>query len=282
MFRKFVPSLNREEWARKLIIPLYMEGYIETMWNTRKADKRGGWRLKSGLWSPWFFNMRPVGSSPALFYDICTSMSELIIQSAEVEMLVGVDMAGIPLVGGIARAMYDSGFPVKVGYTRPLPRKVKTPLECLELIREIDGRVTDYSDKEYLEGNLEPMRIGILDDMATDLGSKIIARTIVLWQAGLRNVQVTCDDVFYFLNRNKHNVQKGVDFAANQEAGLCPTKLNVKYVLEIDDHLAELEKVMKPGEFAVFINYQQESKRYQEDTGEEERRKAIELAAQGK
>lgn len=281
----FKPSRSKEEWASKLIIPLYTEGYIETLWNTSKPQHKGkGWILKSGRWAIWFFNMRPAGSSETLFYDICTSMAEMIINHHEkVDMLIGVEMAGVSLAGAVSRAMYDMGYPIKHGYTRPLPKKVRNPKECLELIRQIDATVASYSDKEYVEGRLEQVRnVGVLDDMATDLGSKIIARLIVLWQAGLRNAEITCRNIFYFLNRTRGNITKGLDFALESELGLYPESLDVNYVLEIDEHLTELKKVMKPGEFEWFMEFQKNSNQFNEsENGLRNRSEVIAAAARG-
>ncbi len=105
-----------------LIIPLYEEKYIQTLWNTNDPVKRAkGWTLKGGLWSPWFFNMRPVGDSPELFFEICSIMSNLIIGTGKKPgLLIGVEMAGLPLVGGISTVMRWEGFNQRFGYTRPL------------------------------------------------------------------------------------------------------------------------------------------------------------------
>jgi len=279
----FKPSRTKEEWSRKLIVPLYTEGYIETMWNARKSvHKEKGWILKSGLWSMWFFNMRPVGSSEELFHDICTAMAEMIIANHEVDMLIGVEMAGISLTGGVSRAMYDMGYPIKHGYTRPLPKKVRNPMKCLELIKEIDGQVADYSEKEYVEGRLElATNIAILDDIATDLGSKIIARQIVLWQAGLRKIKVNCSDLLYFLNRTKGNTHKGLDFATEKESAQCPEGLSVDYMVEISDCLGWLKKLMRPREYEVFMEYQNNPGQFQGDQGESNRREVIKMATLG-
>ncbi|MFA6306981.1 MAG: hypothetical protein WCV70_03260 [Patescibacteria group bacterium] len=285
---EFKPSKSKEEWASRLIVPLYNEGYIETLWNARKPYHREhGFTLKaSGKWALWFFNMRPAGSSPELFYDICTSMAEMIIvhrEQKELDMLIGVEMAGIPPVGAVSRAMYNLGYPMKFGYTRPLPKKVMSPIECLELLRKIDANVTGYSNKEYVEGRLEwATNVGILDDMATNLGSKIIARLIVLWQAGLRNTSVVCNQIFYFLNRTRGNIQKGIDFVNETESGLYPASLDVNYIIEMDDHLAELKTVMKPGEFEWFTEFQKNSKQFDgSEDGLRNRREALAAAARG-
>jgi len=284
MEKIFKPTKPKEVWAEELIIPLYTEGYIQTLWNARKLEhKEKGWTLKSGQWAPWFFNMRPSGSSEKLFYDMCTAMAEMIIIQSKVDMLIGVEMAGISPAGAISRAMYDMGYPIKHGYTRPLTRKVRNPLDCLELIRKIDEDYADYSEKEYVEGRLElAQNIGILDDMATDLGSKIIARQIVLWQAELRNIKITCDDIFYFLNRTEGNIQKGLEFSNEKEQGLYPASLNINYVLEFNAYLPKLKKIMKPGEYETLIEFQKNPKQFDgSDDGKRNRRKVIAMAANG-
>ena len=270
----FKPSRSKEEWGNRLITPLYKEKYLETIWNTTDPRFKGrGWTLKSGVWAPWFFNMRPAGSSPDLFYDICTSMSEMILNYHDnIDFIIGIEMAGVPLVGGVSRAMCDEGYPIGMGYTRPLPEKPKTPMKCLELLARIDETVTDYSQKEYVEGRIELARnIGIIDDMATDLGSKLIARLIILWQAKLRGVSINCNEILYFLNRNRGNKQKGLDFENEVELGLYPQKLNVDYVIEFDDHLPVLKNVMRPEEFEIIMEFQQNPKQF----GGEDRRREV-------
>jgi len=74
---------SNDEWADLLIIPLYNERYLQTLWNAAKEQhRREGWTLKNKSWAPWFYNMRPIGDSPKLFHDVCHGMSDLISHHA--------------------------------------------------------------------------------------------------------------------------------------------------------------------------------------------------------
>ena len=70
---------SKEEWTERLIVPLYENKFIQTLWNAAKENnRRQGWTLVSGVWAPWYFNIRPVGDAPQLFHDICQAMTEMI------------------------------------------------------------------------------------------------------------------------------------------------------------------------------------------------------------
>lgn len=276
---------SKEEWGDHLIAPLYNHRYLQTARNAIEPIHRAkGWILKNKTWAPWFFNMRPLGSTPRTYYDACTSVAEMIItdnlcSDRRIEFLIGVEMAGVPMVGGVSRAMFDMGYQIKMGYTRPLPKKVRTPAECAALLAEIDATVTDYSDKQYVEARLtEAFRYAILDDMATDIGSKIIGRTILLWQAKLASLDIECLNVFYLLNRNRGAAEKGIaDFAANTDPGLYPAELRVNYVMEFDDHLPKLEGTMSKCEYSAIREFQDEPAKFQGSEGENNRQRLLSL-----
>lgn len=249
-----------------LMIDLYREKYTQTLWNTDNSDKQqNGWRLKNGMWSPWFFNMRPVGSSPELFYRCCASMAKL-ISTYEIDMFIAVEMAGINLSGGIAIASFlNEKIKRPIGYTRPLPKKVRTPVEAMQLLKSIETNVADYSQKEFVEARLyNGQRIAIFDDMSTNLGSKIITRLIVLWVAKQKGISVECNKIFYILNRNKGNCQAGLDFAYEPEQGLYPAPLEVNYILEFDDYLPSLRPFMKEPEYEVISEFQKNPAHFQD------------------
>ena len=304
-------KISIEDRAKQLMVPLYQEGYTMTLWNTKDIAKQiKGWYLKGGIWSPWFFNMRPVGSSPQLFFQLCSGMADLLSDHQDVNMLIAVEMAGINLSGGMAIAsMLEQYLGRPIGYTRPLPRKARTPLAALTLLRAIDaGNVddrqeklaeaivileggdlskfpeeeirqsraldmlrkisfeqVDYGQKDYVEAILtDGLRIGIFDDMAMNLGSKMIARLTTLWEAKRRGVSVTCDKIFYILNRNLENRQVGLDFADETEAGLYPAPLEVNYLIEFMERLPDLKPSMKEVEYDTIIQFQENIDHFQD------------------
>ncbi|MDD5032083.1 MAG: hypothetical protein PHR36_03495 [Patescibacteria group bacterium] len=265
---------SAEEWARMLFVPLYQEKFLQTIWNTPDPMRQQeGWRLKSGKWSPWFFNMRPLGDSPELFFNCCVAMADLISEHEDVDVITAVEMAGINLSGGMAvvsRSLLS--IPRRIAYTRPLPKKVRTPEEAAELFSQFDEGVAGYGQKEFIEGRLlDGDRVAIFDDMATNLGSKIIARLTVLWMAKQMGISVTCNKIFYFLNRERENRQRGLDFAKRTEPGLYPEPLHAHYVIEFDDHFPDLNGIMHPEEFQVISDFQRDDSGRFQDKGEQQR-----------
>ncbi|MBF0343370.1 MAG: hypothetical protein HQL06_03980 [Nitrospirae bacterium] len=269
--------MNQEEQSRNLIIDLYKEGYIQTLWNAVEHKNRAeGWWLKSGIWSPWFFNMRHVGSSPKLFYDICCAMADMISQH-DVNLLIGVEMTGLPLAGGIAIALtskHRRGQPI--GFTRPLSKKARTALEALQLLQD-SSDIAVYGQKSLVEARLHNNDIvSIIDDMATDLESKIIARLLVLKEADRQNIKVQCNKIFYLLNRNKQIRQKGLNFINEKELQLYPAALEVNYIIEFDEALPFLRSCMAPEEYEAIIAFQENKEQFQD---EKTRKELIKIAS---
>jgi hypothetical protein len=258
---------SKEEWADLLIIPLYREMYLQTLWNAAKEKNRlEGWTLKNDSWAPWFYNMRPIGDSAKLFHDVCRAMADLILVHS-LDVLIGIEMAGVPLIGGTAVAsLAYNDRSRRIGYTRPLPEKVRTPQECMDLLRKIStASAQQYGQKEFVEARLRNGDIvGIFDDMANNLGSKLIARLIVLWAAQQSRISVTCNKIFYTLNRSANNRKKATDFAFNPELGLVPAELEVDYIIEFDEKLPKLQKVMRPDEYRVIYDFQNNPGHFQD------------------
>ncbi|KKR19856.1 MAG: hypothetical protein UT48_C0028G0010 [Parcubacteria group bacterium GW2011_GWE2_39_37] len=249
-----------------MIVPLYRERYLQTIWNAEKqVNQNEGWTLKNKTWAPWFYNMRPVGDSPELFYDVCDVMAELTEKYPEVNLLTAVEMAGLLPVGGTSIVRSGNGQPVRIAYTRPLPTKVKTPEEAVIVLNELSTDVAGYGQKDFVEGRLiDGDNIGIFDDMANDLGSKLIARLIVLWYAEQIGCSVQCDHIFYFLNRNLKTLQTIADFPNHSNSTLKPANLKVDYVIEFIEALPLLEKVMAPAEYRVICDFQERPEHFQD------------------
>lgn len=250
---------------KDLFIALYKHGFIQTVWNAEKEEnKKKGWVLVSGQKVPWYFNMRPIGDAPKIFYNTCLLMAAM-IKNTDTDLMIGVEMAGVPLVGGIsvASCVNEISPPLKFGYTRPLPRKARNPEDVIRILGEIDGSVQSYGQKDFVEARMyNGMNIAVVDDMSTTLGSKIVARQIILWEAQRRGVKVNCNKIFYFLDRGDDNIQAGLDFAKNPDERLHPEGLDVQYVLKFNDFIPLLEEVMSPDEYSVICEHQRNSKRF--------------------
>lgn len=262
LIQEFSGMDEYEQECKWLVGELYKGKYIQTLWNTDDADKRqNGWTLKGGVWSPWFFNMRPIGGSPRLFRRICLLMGEMIFYGCaeyKINHLIGVEMAGIPLASAAWMHCIKGGIYPKLGYTRPLPEKTRTLEETyLKYSEWKKSDPTGYGQKSWVEGRIsDGDYMAIVDDMSSDLGSKLIARFMVLEEAKKLSCKVGCDHIFYFLNRNKDTPKKAMEFFA-AEPQYYPHMLYVHYFLEFSDHLDALASEMREAEFRVISDYQE-------------------------
>jgi len=253
--------MDKEFWTRVLVRPMYRNQIIQTIRNTPDPKRRAeGWILKNGLWSPWFLNLRLIGNYPDLFNKVCSAMADMMNGHRNIDILVGVEMAGVPIVGGLSTTMFNSGNPMRFGYTRPLPEKVRTVEAALSLLNTISGEVASYGQKSLVEIVLQNGdNVAILDDMATSLESKLIARELLLWEARQKKVEVRCESAFYLLNRNE---------AIMAVAGKI--SLEIDYVVEFNHGLRHLEGEMSHSEFGIISAYQEDPGQFQDKAVQEE------------
>ncbi len=259
--KSFRKNSLRQKWALKLLPSIYQKGIIQTLWNTKDLKYlESGWILKNNSWSPWFLNLRALGNFPCLFRDVCYGMAELVDEeSYNFNTLIGVEMAGIPLASSLAIILHEYyGKAKKIGYTRPLPRKPRTLEEALTILNNLDLQAFTYGQKSFVEVGFENKdRVAIVDDMATDLSSKLISRLIILREAERRGVQIECNKIFYFLNRNKNNALVA-DYFQYALPELYPAKLEINYLIEFEDCLPLLKSSMRAKEFETIMEYQKD------------------------
>ncbi len=255
-----------DDWLKEIFQRLYQGRFIQTIWNAYdKKNRLAGWTIKSGLWVPWFFDMRDLGDDPKLFYDVCSAMAWMISRHKDIDNLLAVEMAGIPLVGGVTALLTEMDTPKRISYTRPLKTKVRKPEELMRVLQE--SNVDGYGQKDLVEGRIaNDDRFAVFDDMATTLDSKIIARAILLHVAEQQGIKLTCDKVFYFLDRGKQSKKSGLDFANSDLKQLWPAQLDVNFVIQFDEYLPALEEVMTPNEFQAIADHQKDPKRFGEDS----------------
>jgi len=206
-----------------------------------------------------------LGSVPELYNRVVHAIAELIIDHPEVNALVGVEMAGISIASAAPIVLLQRyGREIKNGYTRPLPRKPKSAEDVIPILKEFGPNVADYGEKGYVELDFDPGdNIAVLDDMATTLGSKLIRRSVTLWEAEQRKIGVSCNTILYFLNRGIENKQTGLDFAI-KPVELYPAPLKVDYVVEFDEQLPLLKTVMRESEFEVISQFQKNRSHFQD------------------
>ncbi len=145
---------------REITIELYRRRLILT-W---LRDKPEGWRLVSGLWSPFYLQLRNLPSHPDLMQSIGRLVAASVAQEVpDVTRLVGVAMAGIP----IATAASIAG-KVPCAFTRKV--------EGARDVSTLSSHLEEYGDHSLVEGELRDGDVLVLvDDLVTRFDSKLVA-----------------------------------------------------------------------------------------------------------
>ncbi len=148
-------TASREQLGKDIISSMYQERMVLTWYR----DKPEGWTLASGLWSPFYVNMRLVSSTknPELYRNAGKAIGMLLDDIGFVpdgkHRVVGVAMAGIPLANAVT---LQKGIPSL--YTRKLPEDVKNPEKLNEYLKA-------HGQHAMVEGEIESGdRLAIIDD----------------------------------------------------------------------------------------------------------------------
>jgi orotate phosphoribosyltransferase len=180
---------EKEQYGREIICELYREGMIRTWYR----DNPDGWRLMSGLWSPFYIQLRPLSCYPALLKKVGGGLGALIQKEIpSVNRCVGIAMAGIPIATAISLM---TGIPS--GFTRKL--------EGVHTVGELRSFIAQYGEHALVEGIFEEGdRIALVDDLATKFDSKVIALEQVREEMARRRcTRVTVQDVVVLLDREQ-------------------------------------------------------------------------------
>ncbi len=180
---------KRDRFGREIIRDLYHEGMIRTWYR----DHPEGWKLMSGLWSPFYIQLRPLSNYPELLKKVGEGLGALIHNEIpEVNRCVGIAMAGIPLATAISLL---AGIPS--GFTRKL--------EGVHTLEELRSFIDQYGEHALVEGIFEEGdRIALVDDLATKFDSKVIALEQLRQELERRHcTRVTVEDVVVLLDREQ-------------------------------------------------------------------------------
>lgn len=266
-----MPIEKREEQARGILTRLYEEGFVETIYNSQHPKhQREGWTLKNGMWSPWYLNLRPIGASPKLVTDIALAMNQMICEEfGGLDQLIGIEMAGVPLVAAIATVSGPRTQLMRYSYTRPLAEKIRTPDE---LKAKMQGTETlyGYGEKELVEGRFrDGESICLVDDMVTNFGSKLIAKMLTEYELKKRGVKdYKIEHAVVVLDR---------EMGAEEEAGKENMQLRslIKFKTKGLDWLKDR---MHPEEHELLTDYQEHPEKYSYAKGKEMREEVIRRA----
>ena len=211
------------------------EIYENRMLLTSIRDKPEGWTLHSGLWSPFYIQLRILSSFPETLKKVGQALGTLIKEEApHINRLVGIAFAGIPIATATSLSL---GIPAC--HTRKIIG-VRTEQELQEAISK-------YGQHSLLEGDAKDGdAICLIDDLVTGMESKLVARSQVIAELEKRGVSdFTVDDIAVVVDR-----QQGARKRANE------LKINLHTLIDlVDEGLSLIRDRMTEKEFAMVSDY---------------------------
>lgn len=222
------------------------------MIETWYKDKPDGWTLVSGLWSPFYINLRLLGSksrSDEILTEIGSAMGAMIKKKLPyVNKLVGVYIAGIPLATAITMT---TGIPSC--YARNLPR-IKSIDDFYQNIEQLKKELEEHGQHRLVEGDFrDGDRIAIVDDLVTTFKTKLITRAQIYEAAKDKGVNVTCEDVVVLIDREQ-GAREVASSVGMRLWALIPFKSKgIKWLKDKMNHI----------EYKVIVDYLKEPQKYQ-------------------
>jgi len=216
--------------AVEVVRTLFDEGLIRTWYRHQKQ----GWILRSGMWSPFYVQLRPLVSKPKLLGTIGKALANLIQRECPgVNRVVGVAMAGIPIA---VSTSLSSGIPA--AYTR-------------KVVRANDSSQPTYGEHSLIEGELlDRDVVAVIDDVVTRFDSKFEAIEQLQHEADRLGIKISCPDVCVVVNRLQTQVPSGIRLHSLVQ--LTPDKVNT------------LKPFLLPREYEVIDEYLKNPQSFQD------------------
>ncbi len=178
---------EKEELGKEITRLLYENGLIKTWYR----DNPDGWKLVSGLWSPFYVQLRPLPSYPELLRKVGYALGKMLKEECKaVNKVVGVAMTGIPIACAIT---------LQEGIPSLWTRKIE-----VRSLAEFKKYIQSYGEHTLVEGEFETGdRIAVIDDLATKFDSKLVAIEQIKTEAKKSGLKVECKDVIVLLDREQ-------------------------------------------------------------------------------
>ncbi len=191
----------QDKLGHEIIKLLYQEKIILTWYR----DNPQGWKLVSGVWSPFYINLREISAFPTILKKAGQALSELIKHKIpDANIILGLAMAGIP----IATAASIEG-----GIASAFTRKI----EGLNDISSFEEAIHKYGKHSVIEGRLsEGDKIVLIDDLVTRFTSKIQGVKLVEYEAKKRNLhKLEVKDVAVLIDREQGGAEEARKYDMN-------------------------------------------------------------------
>lgn len=212
---------------------------------TSTRDKPEGWTLHSGLWSPFYIQLRILSSFPETLQKVGQALGALVKEEApHINRLVGIAFAGIP----IATAMSLS-----IGIPACHTRKIVG----VRTEQELQEAISKYGQHSLLEGEVKDGdAICLVDDLVTGMESKLVARGQVITELEKRGISdFTVDDIAVVVDRQQGARQRASELNVNLHSlidlvdeglPLIRDKMTEEEFTMVSDYLADPTGFKKP------------------------------------
>ena len=209
--------------------------YEKRMILTSVRDRPEGWTLHSGLWSPFYIQLRVLSSFPETLKLVGNALSILIKEEVpSVNRLVGIAFAGIPIATAVS---LESGIPAC--HTRK-SLGARTEQELFDAIGK-------YGQHSLMEGEVQDGdTLCLIDDLVTGMESKLVGRAQVLAEMKKREISdVSVDDIAVIVDRQQGARERAKD-------------LNIRLhslIDLIDEGLPSIKDLMSEDEYQIVSEY---------------------------
>ena len=212
---------------------------------TSKRDRPEGWTLISGLWSPFYIQLRLVSSFPDTLSKVGQAMAQMIKEEApHINKLVGIAFAGVPIATAVS---LESKIPAV--HTRKLTG-VKSEEDLQKMLQS-------YGQHTLVEGLLEDGdALCLVDDLVTGMDSKLVARGQVITELKKRGISdFTVDDIAVVVDRQQGARQRAKELKVNLHSlidlvdeglSLIREKMSDEEFVLVSEYLADPSSIKKP------------------------------------
>ena len=204
---------QKEIFGKEIIKLLYKNKMILTWYR----DNPDGWKLVSGMWSPFYIQLRELIAFPDILKKVGSYLSEVIKNEIpKADIVIGLAMAGIPIATAIS---------IEGNIPSAFTRKVEGDINSFEEM------IHRYGKHSLIEGRLcDNQNVVLVDDLVSYFSSKVQGINLVKYEAERRTLKnIDVNHIAVLLDREqggeveakKHNVtlhslipfkSKGIDW----------------------------------------------------------------------
>jgi len=218
---------------KEIFIELYKRGLIKTI-----RHKPEGWKLVSGIWSPFYIQLRLLPSHPDLLNEIGILLGNKIKSFGN--KLLGIAMAGIPIATSIS---LHHGIPLC--YTRKLAG--------VKSIEDLEKYSKEYGEHSLVEGEInDGDEFVAIDDIVTKFDSKLLAIKQLEIEAEKRKCNIKCKHVAVVIDR-----EQGAEDIAKQHG------IKLHSLIKFREAIEWIKDVMEEEEYEIIIDYLENPEKYE-------------------